>query len=334
MKFAAVASLAFIGAVAAQNSTTAATGCVAKDNACRASDPVTGLSANQAQCSAENAQCQGDCYAALTTCQTTPVDGSSANQAACIGQYATCLGENPIAASGGIISSFIPYTASASVSATASSTSAAASASATGSCKDQDNACRASDPVTGLSANQAQCSANNAACQGACYASYNTCRTTRGPDGLSANQAQCASNYATCLGENPIASTGGIISSFIPYSATVSSSAAASSAAGGAVYTTQVVTAVTTVCPAPTAGPYTTTIHSNVYTVSSATTITITDCPCTVSSKVPASSGMVTGAKNGTATTTKPAIYTGAAAAQYGAGMGFLGVAAGAVMLL
>jgi hypothetical protein len=43
---------------------------------------------------------------------------------------------------------------------------------------------------------------------------------------------------------------------------------------------------------------------------------------------------MVTGAKNGTATTTKPAIYTGAAAAQYGAGMGFLGVAAGAVMLL
>lgn len=69
--------------------------------------------------------------------------------------------------------------------------------------------------------------------------------------------------------------------------------------------------------------------------MSSATTITITDCPCTISSKVPAaSSGMVTGAKNGTATTTKPAIYTGAAAAQYGAGMGFLGVAAGAVMLL
>jgi hypothetical protein len=236
MRFAAVASLAFIGVVAAQNSTTAATGCVAKDNACRASDPVTGLSANQAQCSSENAQCQGDCYAALSTCQTTRgPDGSSANQAACIGQYATCLGENPIASTGGIISSFIPYTATAS--ATASSTSASASASATGSCKDQDNACRTTR-VNGLSANQAQCSANNAACQGACYASYNTCRTTRGPDGLSANQAQCTANYAACLGENPVASSGGLISSFIPYSATVSSSAT-----DAAVYTTQVVTA-------------------------------------------------------------------------------------------
>jgi len=325
MKFVAVASLAFIGAVAAQNSTTAATGCVAKDNACRASDPVTGLSANQAQCSAENAQCQGDCYAALSTCQTTRgPDGSSANQAACIGQYATCLGENPIASTGGIISSFIPYTAT--VSATASSTSAAASASATGNCKERDNTCRTTRGPDGLSANQAQCSANNAACQGACYASYNTCRTTRGPDGLSANQAQCTSDYAACLGENPVASSGGLISSFIPYSATVSSSAT-----DAAVYTTQVVTAITTVCPAPTAGPYTTTIHTNVYTVSSATTITITDCPCTVSSKVPATP--TGGAKNGTATTSKVVIYTGAAVAQR-AGMGFLGVAAGAVMLL
>jgi len=50
----------------------------------------------------------------------------------------------------------------------------------------------------------------------------------------------------------------------------------------------------------------------------------------------PASGGMMTsaGAKNnGTATATKPAVYTGAAA-QLGAGMGFLGAAAGAVMLL
>jgi hypothetical protein len=116
-------------------------------------------------------------------------------------------------------------------------------------------------------------------------------------------------------------------------------------------------------------------IQNSIFTVSSATTITITDCPCTVSAKVPAAStagvnaggnggmggaassaggnggmggaastaganggsgsGMATGAhNNGTASTTKPAVYTGAAAAQYGAGMGFLGVAAGAVMLL
>lgn len=39
------------------------------------------------------------------------------------------------------------------------------------------------------------------------------------------------------------------------------------------------------------------------------------------------------GNKNGTASTTKPAVYTGAAA-QFGAGFGFLGAAAGAVMLL
>ncbi|CAD0100454.1 unnamed protein product [Aureobasidium mustum] len=60
-------------------------------------------------------------------------------------------------------------------------------------CVAKDNACRASDPVTGLSANQAQCSADNAACKG----------TTRGSDGLSANMAQCAADYAACLGENP-----------------------------------------------------------------------------------------------------------------------------------
>ncbi|KAH0363384.1 hypothetical protein KCU89_g19036, partial [Aureobasidium melanogenum] len=67
---------------------------------------------------------------------------------------------------------------------------------------------------------------------------YNTCRTTRGPDGLSANMAECASEYASCLGENPIASTGGLISSFIPYSATAStmatSTAKASSSAAAA----------------------------------------------------------------------------------------------------
>ncbi|KAH0367082.1 hypothetical protein KCU65_g4871, partial [Aureobasidium melanogenum] len=230
MKFTAAASLAFIGAVAAQNSTTAATGCVAKYNTCRTT-PVDGLSANQAYCASQNAQCQGDCYAAYNTCRSTPVDG------------------------------------------------------------------------------------------------------------LSANQAACAAEYATCLGESPIASTGGLISTLIPYSATASSSAAVASASGNSsmVYTTEVVTALTTVCPAPTAGAYVTTIASKKYTISSATTITVTDCPCTISSMVPAKSTLTsatTGAKtNGTATTTKPAIYTGAAA-QFGAGMGFLGAAAGAVMLL
>ncbi|KAH0290812.1 hypothetical protein M436DRAFT_77765 [Aureobasidium namibiae CBS 147.97] len=78
----------------------------------------------------------------------------------------------------------------------------------------------------------------------------------------------------------------------------------------GTVYTTEVVTALTTVCPAPTSGGvYTTTIANNVYTVKSATTITVTNCPCTLTK--PATS-MATG---GSATSSMPAIYTGAAGA-------------------
>ncbi|KAI4726024.1 hypothetical protein E4T49_06240 [Aureobasidium sp. EXF-10728] len=274
MRFAAVATLAFVGAVAAQNSTTTATGCVAKDNACRTTRMPDGSSANQAQCSANNAQCQGDCYAAYNTCRTTPVDGLSANQAQCVSEYATCLGENPVAASGGLISSFIPYSATASSSAAAETT----------------------------------------------YA--------------------CNPAHSYPGGQQCVSSNGAL---------TLVSPSTTAAASASMVYMTEVVTALTTVCPAPTAGAYTTTIHSNVYTVSSATTITVTNCPCTVSSKVPAASvtggaqtGMTTSAagngnKNGTASATatqsKPAVYTGAAA-NVAAGMGFLGAAAGAVMLL
>ncbi|KAG9756274.1 hypothetical protein KCU73_g5006, partial [Aureobasidium melanogenum] len=259
--------------------------CLAKTNACRTTRSSDGLSANQAQCSADDAACKGACYATLIKCQNTRgADGLSANQAACIGQYADCLGENPIASTGGIISSFIPYTATASssaaavttyacnpahsypggqqcistngalslvtpVSTKASSTTAAAAAtsSAASDCKSKDNICRTTRK-DGLSANMAQCAADNAACQGACYAAYNTCRTTRGPDGLSANMAECASEYASCLGENPIASTGGLISSFIPYSATASTMAtstakASSSAAAAAAASSAAVSA-------------------------------------------------------------------------------------------
>jgi hypothetical protein len=48
------------------------------------------------------------------------------------------------------------------------------------------------------------------------------------------------------------------------------------------VYTTEVVTALTTYCPAPT----TITHGTKTYTVTSATTLTITDCPCTISKPV------------------------------------------------
>ncbi|THX51618.1 hypothetical protein D6D06_07254 [Aureobasidium pullulans] len=282
MRYSAVASLAFVGAVAAQNSTAgaAATGCVASYNTCRTTR-TNGLSANQAQCASDNAACQGACYATYNTCRTTRTDGLSANQAQCVSEYATCLGENPLSPSGGLESSFIPYSATASSSMTSS----------------------AAAPVS----------------TAACQASYNSCRTA--PD---ANMAFCASQFAGCLQENPFASNG---------------TNTVTAAASGAVYVTEVVTALTTVCPAPTAGPYVTTLGKNVYTVSSATTITVTDCPCTISKPMTAATtnGVMTpsagGNKNGTASATKPAVYTGAAA-QFGAGFGFLGAAAGAVMLL
>jgi hypothetical protein len=46
-------------------------------------------------------------------------------------------------------------------------------------------------------------------------------------------------------------------------------------------YTTEIVTAITTYCP----GPTTVTHGGSTYTVTEATTLTISDCPCTI--KVP-----------------------------------------------
>ncbi|CAD0087687.1 unnamed protein product [Aureobasidium vineae] len=246
--------------------------CVAKNNACRTTRGADGLSANQAQCSADDAACKGDCYAAYNVCRGTRTpDGLSANQAVCASDYASCLGENPVASTGGLISSFIPYSATASSSAAAATTyacnpahsypdgqqcistngaltlvtsvstkassttaAAAATSSAADNCKTKDNKCRTTRMKDGSSANQAQCSAENAQCQGDCYAAYNVCRGTRTPDGLSANQAVCASEYASCLGENPVASTGGLISSFLPYSATASTMATSTAKASSA----------------------------------------------------------------------------------------------------
>ncbi|OAA41808.1 hypothetical protein NOR_05316 [Metarhizium rileyi] len=55
-----------------------------------------------------------------------------------------------------------------------------------------------------------------------------------------------------------------------------------STGSGDVVYTTEVVTALTTYCPSPT------TLHhgNKTYTVTAPTTLTITDCPCTVSKPV------------------------------------------------
>ncbi|KAH8669382.1 hypothetical protein BGZ61DRAFT_592454 [Ilyonectria robusta] len=56
----------------------------------------------------------------------------------------------------------------------------------------------------------------------------------------------------------------------------------ANTTAGHVVYTTEVVTALTTYCPAAT----TLTYNDKTYTISTATTLTITDCPCTISKPV------------------------------------------------
>lgn len=88
----------------------------------------------------------------------------------------------------------------------------------------------------------------------------------------------------------------------------------------------------TTVCPAATAGAYVTTINSQTYTISSATTITVTNCPCTLTK--PVASSMATGAhSNGTATTTKPAVYTGAANNVAAAGYGLAALGAAVALL-
>lgn len=51
---------------------------------------------------------------------------------------------------------------------------------------------------------------------------------------------------------------------------------------GNVTYTTEIVTSYETYCP----GPTTITYGQSTYTVSEATTLTITDCPCTVSKPV------------------------------------------------
>ncbi|KAI1107138.1 hypothetical protein F4804DRAFT_298693 [Jackrogersella minutella] len=56
----------------------------------------------------------------------------------------------------------------------------------------------------------------------------------------------------------------------------------ASYPAGNATYTTEVVTSYETYCPGPTQITY----GTNTYTVTEATTLTITDCPCTISKPV------------------------------------------------
>ncbi|GAB7355205.1 hypothetical protein MBLNU459_g5759t1 [Dothideomycetes sp. NU459] len=140
----------------------------------------------------------------------------------------------------------------------------------------------------------------------ACEKSYDACRTA-----ANANMAYCASQYAACLGYNPFASNG--TNTVTSSSNGTSATATGAVAAGGALYTTEVLTSFTTYCPAATTLVYAGKNGNQTITVASATTLTITDCPCTFTRTVSSSMATKTPAKNGTATTYSPSVYTGAA---------------------
>jgi len=66
------------------------------------------------------------------------------------------------------------------------------------------------------------------------------------------------------------------------FSAAVLALAAGANAFKNVTYTTEVVTAITTYCPEPTTVEY----GGTTYTITKATTLTITDCPCTIKKPV------------------------------------------------
>ncbi|KAK0392583.1 hypothetical protein NLU13_2078 [Sarocladium strictum] len=103
------------------------------------------------------------------------------------------------------------------------------------------------------------------ACSTQCAKEYSDCRTA--PD---ANMSFCAANYASCLGYNPF------------QNGTLVTPTACSAQPTNTVYTTEIVNSYTTYCPEAT-----TLTHGNkTYTVTQPTTLTITDCPCTVTKPI------------------------------------------------
>ena len=115
-------------------------------------------------------------------------------------------------------------------------------------------------------AGQTGCDAALTSCKQQCSTTYSACQGA-----ANANQATCASQYSACLG-------------FSPYAANGTNTVTAGAVNGGAIaYTTEIVTALTTVCP----GNGAVTVNGQVYTAGpSATTLTITDCPCTITKAV------------------------------------------------
>ncbi|KAF2218355.1 hypothetical protein BDZ85DRAFT_286419 [Elsinoe ampelina] len=138
-------------------------------------------------------------------------------------------------------------------------------------------------------------------CSAKCEVIYNGCRT-----GPNANQATCVASYATCLGKLPAgvnAATGTTTAAMV----------------------TAVVQTLTVDCPYATSVTY----NGQVYVASSSTKLTITNCPCTVTTPAVA---VPTGANNVTSSPT-PVPYKGAANKAV-AGSGLLAGVAGLAVLL
>jgi len=88
--------------------------------------------------------------------------------------------------------------------------------------------------------------------------------------------------------------------------AAVLAAAAGAHAWSNVTYTTKTVTALTTYCP----GPTEITHGATTYTITEATTLTITDCPCTVVVPVTTTSAVVCHTCTSYANTTAPAPTT------------------------
>lgn len=178
----------------------------------------------------------------------------------------------------------------------------------------QQQSCQAAYTMCGNSYTDAQeCSNKYAACQAACKATQATCESS-GYGG-----ATCAANAASCLGYNPYTSSSAAPSTM------------SSAAAPAMVTVTSVVESFVTYCPEATA----ITTNGNTYTAPAGGYITVTNCPCTITTTVPtgastpaASSPAVKPATNGT--TYSGPKYTGAANKVVGASLSV--VAAGAAI--
>jgi len=171
----------------------------------------------------------------------------------------------------------------------------------------------------GCTGSATDCNSALSACQATCNTAYSNCRTA-----ADANMATCAAQYAGCLGTNPFAANG------------TNTVTAGAIGAGGVTYVTDVVTAYTTYCP------FATQVTQNgiVYTATASQTLTITNCPCTVTKAVTQPTGSMTstpaastGASNGTSSY-KPQAFTGAGNKAFAAGGSLVAAGAAAVFFL